>query len=228
MSCELGCCSYVQPRQLGVAAFSRQPYSQEIKIWLSCMAEESPARPDWDQLYETAQAQEGLFSTHQANAAGYSAQLLGHYLKRGRVLRVMRGIYRLVHFPAGEHEDLVCAWLWSEQAGVVSHQTALGLHGLSDVLAAKVHLSLPMAWRKRRVRVPEGVLIHHGDVSAPERAWAGPVPMTSVVRTLQDLAAVGLSPEVLGQAMSEALQRGLASSNDLEAVERALAECGGS
>lgn len=50
--------------------------------------------------------------------------------------------------------------------------------------------------------------------------------MTSVVRTLQDLAAVGLSPEVLVQAMSEALQRGLASSSDLVAVERALAAFG--
>lgn len=55
-----------------------------------------------------------------------------HYVHIGRVVRVRRGIYRLVHFPAGEHEELVAAWLWSEPAGVVSHQTALALHGLSD------------------------------------------------------------------------------------------------
>lgn len=187
------------------------------------MAEELPAGPDWDQLYETAQAQEGLFSTRQARAAGYSAQLLRHYLKQGRVLRVMRGIYRLVHFPAGEHEDLACAWLWSEQAGVLSHQTALSLHGLSDILPARVHLSLPLEWKKRRMRVPDGVVVHYSDVSAQERGWAGPVPMTSVVRTLHDLVSMGLSPELVGQAISEAKARGLASREELTALKKSLA-----
>jgi len=37
-----------------------------------------------------------------------------------------RGIHRLVYFPAGQHEDLVALWLWSEQAGVFSHDTAAG------------------------------------------------------------------------------------------------------
>src|SRR5687768_2373690 len=91
-------------------------------------------QPDWNRLYETAVGQEGLFTSLQAADAGYSAQLLVHHVRSGRVLRVRRGIYRIVHFPAGEHEELVAAWLWSERAGVFSHQTALALHELSDVL----------------------------------------------------------------------------------------------
>src|SRR6187431_1886442 len=94
------------------------------------------AKPDWDRLYETASAQDGHFSTQQAAQAGYSSQLLLKHIRSGRVARVRRGIYRLVHFPAGEHEELVIAWLWSERAGVVSHQSALALHGLSDALPA--------------------------------------------------------------------------------------------
>ena len=111
--------------------------------------------------------------------------------------RPQRGIYRLVHFPVGEHEELVTAWLWSEQAGVVSHQTALSLHGLSDVLPAQVHLTLPDAWR-RRFRVHAGVVLH-ADVAPEERAWFGPVPATSASRTLSDCAKSGLSPELLRQ-----------------------------
>ncbi len=91
------------------------------------------SKPDWDGLFETAGAQEGYFTTRQAAEAGYSSQLLLKHLRAGRVVRMRRGIYRLVHFPAGEHEELVIAWLWSKLAGVVSHQTALALHGLSDV-----------------------------------------------------------------------------------------------
>lgn len=63
----------------------------------------------------------------------------------GRVARAQRGIYRLVQFVAGEHEELVTAWLWSEQAGVLSHQTALSLHGLSGILPTQIHLTLPAA-----------------------------------------------------------------------------------
>jgi hypothetical protein len=31
-------------------------------------------------------------------------------------------------------------------------QTALALHGVSDVLPAKIHLTLPLSWRRRRFR----------------------------------------------------------------------------
>jgi predicted transcriptional regulator of viral defense system len=136
-------------------------------------------------------------------------------------------VYRLVHFPAGEHEELVTVWLWSEQAGVFSHETALGLHGLSDVLAAQIHLTLPAAWKKRRFRVPEGVVLHHADLEPRERVWIGPAPITSVARTLNDLAHSGLSPELLRQAAQQALRRGLTTRDELADVERALEPFGG-
>jgi len=191
------------------------------------MVGDTSEAPEWDRLYEIAAAQEGLFTTQQATEAGYSPQLLVHHIRGGRMLRVRRGIYRLVHFPAGEHEELVTVWLWSEQAGVLSHETALGLHGLSDALPAQVHLTLPAAWKKRRFRVPEGVVLHHADLKPTDRAWAGPVPITSVARTLNDLATSGLSPELLRQAAQQALRRGLTTRGELADVERALEPFGG-
>ena len=184
-------------------------------------------RPDWDSLFEVAASQEGLFSTRQAAEAGYSPQLLVHHVRAGRMLRVRRGIYRLVHFPAAEHEDLVTIWLWSEQAAVLSHETALGLHGLSDALPATVHVTLPSSWRKRRFRAPHGVVLHYADIEPGERAWAGPVPITSVSRTLNDLASRGLSPELMQQAARQALRRGLTARDELAAVEHALEPFGG-
>ena len=185
---------------------------------------ESPA---WDRLYEIAAAQEGQFTTRQAAEAGYSPQLLVHHIHGGRMLRVRRGIYRLVHSPAGEHEDLVTVWLWSERAGVLSHETALALHELSDVLPAHVDLTLPAGWKTRRFRVPEGVVLHHADIAPTQRTWAGPIPITSVSRTLNDLAKDGLSPELLRQAARQALRRGLTTRAELVDVEHALAPFGG-
>jgi len=186
-----------------------------------------PSRPDWDRLFETAGAQEGYFTTRQAADAGYSTQLLLKHVRAGRIGRTQRGIYRLVHFPAGEHEELVIAWLWSERAAVVSHQSALSLHGLSDALPARVHLTLPSAWRPRRFGVPADVVLHYGDVPPEDRAWFGAVPATSPRRTLNDCAREGLSPELLRQAARQALRRGLVVKGELTDVEEALEPFGG-
>jgi predicted transcriptional regulator of viral defense system len=183
--------------------------------------------PDWDQLFETAAAQAGLFTTRQAAAAGYSPQLISHHLGARRMLRVRRGVYRIVHFPAGDHEDLAAVWLWSQQEGVFSHQTALALHNLSDLLPAQLHLTLPLAWSSRRLRVPEGVVLHFGDLAEQERVWVGPVPETAPLRTLGDCATAHLQPDLLRDAARPALTRGLVSTSDLAAVEAALAVFGG-
>ncbi|MFZ4577662.1 MAG: type IV toxin-antitoxin system AbiEi family antitoxin domain-containing protein [Myxococcota bacterium] len=186
-----------------------------------------PTRPSWNHLFETAAAQDGLFTTEQGAEAGYSPQLLVHYVRTGRVVRLMRGIYRLVHFPAAEHEDLAAVWLWTRRTGVFSHQTALALHGLSDVLPAQVHVTLPRDWRSRRLRVPAGVVLHHADVPQADCTWTGPVPTTAPRRTLEDCANEHLSPELLRQAARQALQRGLVAKGDLAAVEAELAPFGG-
>jgi len=187
----------------------------------------SAARPDWDRLFEIAAGQEGLFTTKQAAEAGYSPQLLVHHVHAGKALRVRRSIYRLVHFPAGEHEELVAAWLWSELAGVVSHQSALALHRLSDELPPRIHLTLPDAWRRRRFRVPPDVVLHYDDVPRDDRSWFGPVPTTNPRRSLNDCAKSGLAPDLLRQAAQQALRRGLVTKSELADVETALAPFGG-
>ena len=143
------------------------------------------------------------------------------------MLRVRRGVYRIVHFPAGDHEDLAAIWLWSEQAGVFSHQTALALHNLSDVLPAQLHLTLSLAWRSRRLRVPTGVVLHFGDLNKQQQVWFGPVPVTAPLRTLEDCAEAHLQPDMLRDAARLALARGLVSRGGLAAVEAALAPFGG-
>jgi predicted transcriptional regulator of viral defense system len=183
--------------------------------------------PTWQALYDIAATQEGLFTTKQAAAAGYSPPLLAHHQKTGRIARIRRGIYRLVHFPSGEQEELVTAWLWTDAQGVLSHQTALALHRLSDVLPVQIHLTLPLSWRRRRFRVPGGLILHHADVSRGERTWVGAVPVTSASRTLNDCAITGLSPDLLRQGAKQALTRGLVTKAEIGRVQTALKSFGG-
>jgi predicted transcriptional regulator of viral defense system len=169
--------------------------------------------PDWDALFEIAQGQAGYFMTRQAASAGYSPQLLA-YLGSKKVERVRRGIYRLFHFPASDHEDLIVLWLWSEQAGVFSHETALTLHDLSDVLPGKVHLTLPAGWRRRRLRIPSGLVLHFADVGDPDRASFAAVPVTAPLRTLRDCIEADVAPSLVHQAILQARRRGLITAAD--------------
>lgn len=180
-------------------------------------------RPSWDDLYEVASAQEGHFTTAQAAAAGYSPQLLAKHLRSGRITRVRHAVYRIIHFPAGEHENLVVLWLWSHRTGVFSLETALGLHELSDALPARVHMTLPRSWARRRLRVPDGVVLHHADIEDADRTWCGSVPVTTPGRTLRDCAAANAPPDLVRQARDEGLDRGLFTRSEMSAVDEYLA-----
>ena len=187
----------------------------------------SPSKPSWGRLYRIAAGQGGYFTTAQAASAGYYPQLLAKHVRGGRARRVRRGIYRIVHFPSGEREDLVVLWLWSERRGVFSHETALALHDLSDVLPSRVHMTVPRTWEDRRLRVPRGLLLHCASVRKADRTWHGTVPVTTPARTLHDCAEAHVSPELVSQAMQEGLDRGLFASADVREVERHLARFGG-
>lgn len=191
------------------------------------MVEVREERVKWDRLHEFLAEQQGWFTARQARKAGFSTALLAHHLRTGLVERSGRGLYRLSHYPRGEHEELVVAWLWSDQAGVFSHQTALALRGLSDVMPAQLHMTLPRAWPRRRRGAPEDVVLYYADIPVEERGWFGVVPITNVRRTLHDCMSSELSPELLRQATQQALRRGLVAKGEVVDIDAALRPFGG-
>jgi hypothetical protein len=148
----------------------------------------------WDRLYAVAEGQAGYFSGAQARRAGYSPQRLARYLANGRVIRPQRGVYRLRHFPSSEYGPVIAAWLWSGRAAVVSHESALALHGISMAAPARVHLTVPLSWRRRRLKVPAPIILHHADVPERDRTCVGAIPVTSLARTLLDCPPAMMSP----------------------------------
>lgn len=166
-------------------------------------------RPDKSALRELAAAQDGYFSLDQAQEAGYSSQLIRYHCNAGMFQRIRRGIYRLSDYPESERPDLTIVWLWSGRLGVFSHGTALSLHGLSDLLPERIHMTLPLSERGRSRSLPAGLLLHYAEISSSEMGWHGSVPVTSPSRTLYDCIASGLSPSLLRQALEQAVERGL-------------------
>ena len=169
------------------------------------------AKPDYDQLYEIAEAQAGYFTTRQAKKAGFSGERLSANVKKGRFVRDAQGVYRLNHFPGSLHEDLFVAWLRAGPSAVVSHESALSVYELSDVIPSEVHLIVPRTASRRRT----GIRQHTNQLQADEITERNGLPITTVERTIADVIVSGLTEEYIRQAIREALQRGLTSPTDL-------------
>jgi predicted transcriptional regulator of viral defense system len=168
----------------------------------------------FQRLYEVAEAQAGYLTTGQAEAAGVDRPRLSRYVATGRLQRVRWGVYRLVHFPRSRHEDLFIAWLETGPDSVISHESALALYDLSDALPAAIHLTVPRTASRRR----HGLRLHTSQISPEEITSYEGLPVTTVPRTIADVAQAGLSPELVDHAVREAIARGLALPQELEAA----------
>ncbi|MBI4789282.1 MAG: type IV toxin-antitoxin system AbiEi family antitoxin domain-containing protein [Chloroflexi bacterium] len=109
-----------------------------------------------NQLYPIAEQQAGYFTSQQALAAGLSQPLLSYYTRTGQLVRIKRGIYRLAQFPEMPYADLFVAWLQTGNESVISHDSALVVYGLSDVLSSEIHITAPRTASRRR----RGIRLH--------------------------------------------------------------------
>jgi predicted transcriptional regulator of viral defense system len=181
-----------------------------------------------------AAQQAGYFTAAQALAVGYSYQTQRYHAGRGDWQRVDRGIYRLPEWPASRHEDLARWTLWSRDRAVVSHQTALDVHELGDVMPARVDLTVPPGFRSRS----PAVLLHVSVVDPTDVERHEGFAVTTPVRSIVDAADTGIEVDQLEQAIRDALDRGLVTVESLRAradahgarsalaVERALGRMG--
>jgi hypothetical protein len=104
-------------------------------------------------LYEIAETQGGFLAAHQAVAAGIPRSTLSYHATEGDALeRVGHGVYRMRRYPAPPHGHVIAGWLALARAdGVVSHESALELFDLTDLIADEVHITLPRARRSARL-----------------------------------------------------------------------------
>jgi len=175
------------------------------------MAEVIRDAPDHRELYLIAEQQAGYFSASQARRVGFSRSLLSYHHSTGRFTRVRSGVYRLAQFPASSHEDLHIACLQVGPEAVISHDSALALYDLSDLLPAEVHVTA----RRSASRRQPGIRLHTNRLRQEDVTRYEGLPVATVQRTLADVAAAGLADEQVQQAIQEALRRGLVTREDL-------------
>lgn len=184
-----------------------------------------PTKTAFRELVALANGQAGYFTAKQAAAVGYGYPHLDYHVRAGNFERVGHGLYRLPIIPPGEHDDLVRLALWSRDRNdrpqaVASHETALAVHELSDILPSKSHVTVPNSFRKP---APRGTVLHRRAQNCADVENRDGFLVTSPLRTILDVADDDrISEEHLEKALAEALQRGLVSRSRLKGIVKTL------
>jgi predicted transcriptional regulator of viral defense system len=174
-------------------------------------------------LYALAARQGGFFTARQAREAGYGDNVHPYHVRSRNWIREIRGVYRLSQFPLPSRPDLMVWQLWSrnrqdEPQGVFSHATALALHDLSDVMPAKLDMTVPPGFR-RMAAIPDVLRLHRARLAERAVQTIDGVRVTTPLRTLLDVIAEGaIAQELLVQAVDQALRRGAVMHRQLEAA----------
>jgi predicted transcriptional regulator of viral defense system len=173
-------------------------------------------KPDRSRLFDIAATQGGYFTSEQAKECGFSRALLSHHAKSGGFIRARRGLYRFREYPQSSREHVLAAWLsLGKDTAVVSHDSALDILALSDVVPDSVHLTVPRS--KRNLPSIPGAKIHTSSrpIGREDKTVRDGIVVTSPTRSILDAAESGTSPEQIEMAVVEAVNRGLTTRSRL-------------
>ncbi len=167
-------------------------------------------------LEALALTQGGYFHCADAHEYGIGKALLSYHTRTGRFERIFPCVYRLQRAPVASHDSLLLAWVWSNYRGVISHESALALYELSDVLPSRVQITVPPnMWR------PSAPFdLHRSSLQEDEVTTYEGLPVTTPARSIVDAAAGGTDPEQIHKAVRQAIQRALASPEQIRRAAR--------
>lgn len=162
-------------------------------------------------LFERAASQGGFFTAAQAKEIGYSYQAQAHHVQAGNWVRIDRGLFRLQEWIPEPHDDLRRWTLWSRGEGVVSHESALAVHGIGEFESAKIHLTVPPGFTKR----DSALTLHQTSLDSEDIAEQKGFAITTPLRSVIDVATGAPDEDQLARAIEEAANSGLLSLRQL-------------
>jgi very-short-patch-repair endonuclease len=178
-------------------------------------ASDSDLSPDM-RLAALAAAQFGVFDRADAAACGLGRGAMARRIERGRWVRLHAGVYALGHAQLRIEGRWLAAVRACGAGAVLSHGDAAAAWDLVVVAGTRVAVTIPPQARRnpdpRRIRVRARAL-----VSGIDTTTLGPIAITTVGRTLLDLAE-DLTERRLEAAISEADLRGVYDGREVRAV----------
>jgi len=171
-------------------------------------------RTDLSGLEALALSQGGYFDRRDAHEHGITDSLLGYHTRTERFERILPGVYRLRIAPISPHDEYLLAWIWTNYRGAISHESALALYDLADILPARVHVTVERPFH----RTSAPFQVHLAPLPEEEVQDYNGVRVTTPARSIVDAAATGTDPTQIHKAVRDVLHRGLVNPDMLRAA----------
>lgn len=133
-------------------------------------------------------------------------------------MRVDRGLFRLTEWVADIHDDLARWTLWSKGRAVVSHETALAVHGIGEFESARVHLTVPSRFTMK----DDALILHYAELPSTDVLQRSGFRVTTPARSIVDVATLAPEEEQLGRAIADAQRSGLLTLRSLRVRAEAV------
>ncbi len=162
-----------------------------------------------------ADRQHGVVASRQLVALGYGRRAIEHRIAAGRLHPIHRAVYAVGRRLLSREGHWMAAVLACGPGALISHRTAAALWDLRPTAQTKIDVTFSGSGRASRdnLRVHSTARLHAEDIATVDR-----IPVTSISRTLLDLAAV-LDADRLTRVIEQAVRLRLF---DLRALDRAM------
>ncbi len=177
---------------------------------------------DLERLREIAVDQHGLVTSAQAVESGVSLASLSMMVRRDRLEKVARGLFRVPQVPATQYDSFMQAVLWTGfPEACVSHDSALDAWEISDINPDRIHLTV--AARRRITRqIPHGYTVHHQDLLPEQVTWWEGIPTVTAATAIRQCLASGVPTYLIRQAIERSARIGLVPAAELEGLTQLL------
>jgi hypothetical protein len=150
-----------------------------------------------ERIAGVAEGQHGIVARRQLLALGLGREAIAVRLRTGRLHRLHRGVYAVGHVVLSQQARWMAAVLACGPDTVLSHRSAAALWGIREPSSRAIEVSTPAKSRSRG-----GIHRHYASLPPDEVTTHRGIPVTSVPRTLFDLAALS-SVDTVEHALRE-------------------------
>ena len=166
---------------------------------LTHLTDAAGSPPPWRKVAEVADGQWGVIALEQLRACGVGKGAVEKAVRAGRLHRLYRGVYAVGRASLRREARRLAAVLACGEGAVLSHRSAAAHWGLLETQQA----SVDVATQRGRRGVP-GIRVHRPrSLTAHDTTTHEGIPITSVARTLLDLAAT-TRPDRLERSLAQA------------------------
>jgi predicted transcriptional regulator of viral defense system len=167
----------------------------------------------WLSVVQIASSQWGVVAHRQLREHGVGNATISRWTGQGRLHPRYLGVYAVGHPALPVEGELVAALFRAGNGATLSHETALWWWGLAEEPPPEIHISVS---GRHKLHEP-GIRVHHP--RALDRTWHRRLPVTTVARTLLDVASSVRLARVR-RALADAEFHGLIDLDEVDAVLR--------